>query len=54
MKFNIHDHIPPMDHEKECDRPECLNVGARYFAGEWLCNQCIYDDVFEEMNERDN
>lgn len=51
-KFNIEDHIPPRNEEKECDR--CDNIGARDFVGEWLCNDCILDDVFEDMNEIDN
>ena len=51
MKFNIHDHIPPLDEDLHCER--CNTKGAKDFVGEILCNQCIYDDVFED-NERDN
>jgi ribosomal protein L37AE/L43A len=51
-KWRIEDHIPEMDEERQCDR--CDNTGSRDFVGEWLCNQCILDDVFEEMDERNN
>lgn len=50
-KFNIGDLIPPRQDEP-CDR--CGVIGSRDFAGEKLCHQCVLDDVFDEMNERDN
>jgi hypothetical protein len=52
QKWHIEDHIPEKDNDKPCER--CNSLGSRNFVGEWLCNQCILDDVFEEMNERDN
>jgi hypothetical protein len=50
--FRIEEEIPPKEEDRECDR--CDNKGARDFVGEWLCDNCILDDVFDEMNERDN
>lgn len=40
------------DEEKECIK--CGAEGTRLFEEGDLCYQCTMDDVFKEMNERDN